>query len=205
MFFYSDGENEEDTSDLMGSFCTLSVSASESQYMYDATTYKRVPPFENIVWSEPRVLTNDFRDRISFNLWLLSMADVSGDNVVVRVTADMQKLEIYIKLPRILDLQQVDERNRLLYVDKSTSANIYARTHVWTIAQKKALQSLPCTKDSKVYFKQTVFLPLKVLKTPDCNGYGGIQYKCYKRGLIKQVRRNPVQVLQRRSYQAVGC
>jgi hypothetical protein len=75
-----------------------------------------------------------------------------------------------------------------LYVDKSTGANIYAPTHVRTIAQKKALQSLPRTKDSKVYFKQTVFLPFKVLKTPEmCNGYRGIQYKCYEGGLIKQL------------------
>jgi hypothetical protein len=73
----SDGENEEDTNDLMGSFHTLSVSTSESQYMYGATTYECVLPFEIIVWSEPVVLTNDFRDRISFNLWLLSMADVT--------------------------------------------------------------------------------------------------------------------------------
>jgi hypothetical protein len=58
----SDGEEEEDTSDLMGRFRNLSVSASESQYMYGATTYECVLPFENIVWSEPVVLTNDFRD-----------------------------------------------------------------------------------------------------------------------------------------------
>jgi hypothetical protein len=116
------------------------------------------------------------------------MADVSGDNVVVRVTADLQKLEISMKLPRILDIQQIDERNGLLYVDKSTGAALYAPTHVRTIAQKKALQTLPCTKDGQVYFKQTVYLPFKVQKTPEmCNGYGGIQYKCYKGGLIKQL------------------
>jgi hypothetical protein len=121
-------------------------------------------------------------------MWLLSLAEVDENTVVVRVTDDLQHLEVYIKLPSILDIQRVDERNARLYVEKITGSAIYAPTHVRSIAQKRALLSLPRTKDGFVYFKQTIHLPFKVTKNPQlCNGYDGIQYKCYEGGLIKQL------------------
>jgi hypothetical protein len=107
-------EEQENVTELMSSFKTSSVSASESQYMFGTTTYECVLPYEIIVWSEPIMKNDDFRDRISFNMWLLSMAEVDENTVVARVTDDLQHLEIYMKLPSILDVQRVDERNARL-------------------------------------------------------------------------------------------
>jgi hypothetical protein len=67
--------------------------------MYGATTYEIVLPCECFALSDPVPGTGEWRDRVSVNVWLLSIADVT--TVKATVSDCYQKLLIWImSLPR---------------------------------------------------------------------------------------------------------
>jgi hypothetical protein len=109
--------------------------------MYGCTTYEVVLPYECFARSDPVTGTKEWRDRVSVNIWLLSIDDISS--VTTKVSDCQRQLEIYIKLPSILDYHRLDERNSLCYYWEDTGNAIYPEMHVRSIAQRKRLCHFP--------------------------------------------------------------
>jgi hypothetical protein len=74
--YYGRDEENEDKEGLLDEFKMMSVSASESPYMYGCTTYEVVLPYKCFAWSDPVTGTKEWRDRVSVNIWLLSFDDI---------------------------------------------------------------------------------------------------------------------------------
>jgi hypothetical protein len=153
---------DEDEDTVYEKYKIISCSAADSQKMYAATAYEIVLPYECFAWSDPVPGTGNWWDRVSVNVWLLSVADVT--TVKATVSDCHQKLLIWIKLPKIFDYHKLEERNSRMYYYKKSNKPIYPHTHVQSIAQKKALMTLPRDMNNEVWFKQSIFLPFKVSK-----------------------------------------
>jgi hypothetical protein len=75
------------------------VTACESQQKYGSTVKEIVNPYEIVPWSAQ--VQDNFRNHCTVFVWLLSVLCVS--TVTTRVSEDQHKLEIFTKLPSILD------------------------------------------------------------------------------------------------------
>jgi hypothetical protein len=128
-------DEEEDT--VLEEFKAISVSASDSQRMYGATMYEIVLPYECFAWSGPVPGTGEWRDRVSVNVWLLSIADVT--TVKATVSDCYQKLLVWIKLPKIFDYHKLEERNSRMYYYKKSNEPIYPPTTYGVLLKKKPL------------------------------------------------------------------
>jgi hypothetical protein len=100
--------NDEEGDIVLEEYKAISVSASDSQKMYGATTYEIVLLYECFAWSDPVPGTGEWRDRVLVNEWLLSIADVT--TVKATVSDCHQKLLIWIKLPKIFGYHKLEAR-----------------------------------------------------------------------------------------------
>jgi hypothetical protein len=176
----------------MPQFGTAAVSAAESQYKYGSSTYEMVLPFFNILWYRPNG-RNGWYHLVTVRVWLLSVMSVTTTRA--EVSECQEKLYVYTRLPEILDIDKVDERNGKLYHTIS-GESIYPPSHVRSISEKMTISTLPRTDGNEVYFKQTIKLPFKCDRNPVKIGdRDGIQFKGYGTGaLIKELVVNLVSV-----------
>jgi hypothetical protein len=160
----------------MPQFGTAAVSAAESQYKYGSSTYEMVLPFWNILWYRPNG-RNGWCNLVTVRVWLLSVASVT--TTTAEVSECQEKLYVYTRLPEIMDIDKVDERNQKLY-HTSSGESIYPPSHVRTISEKMAISTLPRTDSNEVYYRQTIKLPFKCDRTPFKIGdWDGVQFKGY--------------------------
>jgi hypothetical protein len=156
-----DEYNNEDEFNEMPRFGKPSVTASESMVKYGSTVKEIVNPYEIVPWSEQ---VRDLScNHCSVFVWLLSVLCVKS--VSTRVSEDQRKLEIFTKLPSILDKDRIDERNEKCFKD-SFGMPLYPSTHIRTVSHKQALGTYARNEKGEVVFKQTIYLPFRVAKDP---------------------------------------
>jgi hypothetical protein len=160
----------------MPQFGTAAVSAAESQDKYGSATYEMVLPFWNVLWYRPNG-RNGWCNLVTVRVWLLSVASVT--TTMAEVSECQEKLYVYTRLPEIMDIDKVDERNQKLY-HTSSGESIYPPNHVRTISEKMAISTLPFTDSNEIYYRQTIKLPFKCDRTPFKIGdRDGVQFKGY--------------------------
>jgi hypothetical protein len=81
------------------------------------------------------------------------------------VSEDQRKLEIFTKLPLILNKDRVDERNARCFKN-SRGEPLYPPSHIHSVSHKQALGTYARNEKGEVVFKQTIYLPFRVAKDP---------------------------------------
>jgi hypothetical protein len=81
------------------------------------------------------------------------------------MSEDQHKLEIFTKLPSILDKDRVDEWNAKCFKN-SRGEPLYPSTHIRSVSHKQALGTYARNEKGEVVFKQTIYLPFRVAKDP---------------------------------------
>ena len=105
--FQDEDIEEQENVNEMPRFGQPSVTASESQIKYGSTVSEIVNPYEIVPWAAQK--RDGFENHCSVFIWLQSVLCVT---TVTPVVSDCQrKLEVYTKLPSILDKNRLDERN----------------------------------------------------------------------------------------------
>jgi hypothetical protein len=186
-----DKENiSNEKTDKHGILCEMpplgmpAVTAEQSQKVFGSTTTEMVLPFCVIPWYR-EVNKKVWTVHCTVEVWLLSNNSVT--TVFAEVSECQHKLYVFIRLPEILDIYKVDERNlKLFYTDSGDP--IYPENHIRAVSQKMALMTLPRSDQDEVYFKQTIHLPFKVSRDPvKLDGREGVQFKGFGSGIKQMV------------------